>query len=326
MELCPEPLWSELCRADPGCTFYQTPEWLGIGARHYRAEVAPLLLQAGETPICLPLLKTRRWGSDRYFSPFGTYAAPICARLLARDELRAVAQALRGLNVLLISSPFTPNAITVGRTFTSRIQTIDLDALDPENPMRDWDQGQRRRVRVALRNQVRTRAAEAPADWDRYYALYELSLQRWGARTTAAYPRALFDDIRRKLGNSPALRLWVAEHQGVIGSGYLTFYHNRHVVLWHGAADEHYFSFGVSQILLHDMILDARRRGFAVFDLTGSSGLEGVQEFKRRFGTHPVEFPSSLQRVGSARFLGALGDGLRALRRRWKRTRPRPTD
>src|SRR3989442_15215027 len=32
MERCPEELWERLCRADPTCTFYQTPAWHRIAA------------------------------------------------------------------------------------------------------------------------------------------------------------------------------------------------------------------------------------------------------------------------------------------------------
>ena len=312
-ELCSEPLWEQLSQDDATCTFYQTPAWHRIAARHYGAESVPLLFQfknqSTTTSACLPLLKKRSTGRTRYFSPFGTYTALVCPRKLETDELAAVAQALSRLNLHLISSPFTPNAFTVGKILPSKVQVIDLTALDPENPMRDWDEGQRRRVRVAQINNAIVRTAQSESEWDRYYELYRLSLQRWGKTATVAYPKSLFDDIRDSLGNNPDVKLWVAEHNGEIGAGYLTFYHNRHVVPWHGAADESFFQLGATQILFLTQIQDALQRGFSVFDLTGSGGLSGVEAFKSRFGTRTLEFESSLNRPGVLGLLARLRDG-----------------
>lgn len=316
MERCPEELWERLCRADPTCTFYQTPAWHRIAARHYRTESAPLLFRPGRATVCLPLQRKRVWGVERYFSPFGTYTAPICASKLGQEEIASIVGELARLNLHLVSSPFTQNPIVVGEPTISTVQVIDLESLDPENPMRDWDEGQRRRVRVARRKGVVVRTAETRAEWDRYYELYRLSLERWGGRATVAYPRALFDDIRASLSDQPCVRLWVAEHGGEIGAGYLAFYHNQHVVPWHGAADARFFQLGVTQLLFLAQITDALRRGYSVFDLTGSSGLPGVESFKSRFGTRTVEFASSVQWTGPLGVLARCRDWARARLRR----------
>jgi CelD/BcsL family acetyltransferase involved in cellulose biosynthesis len=311
MELCPESLWENLCREDAACTFYQTPAWHRIAARHFQAQSAPLHFKFKDVSACLPLLKDRRWGRDRYFSPFGTYTALVCPRSLERGELESVTRALRGLALHLVSSPFTPNIITVGKPLVSKVQVIDLTSLDPENPMRDWDEGQRRRVRVASRNNITVRTATSAAEWERYYSLYRMSLKRWGKTATQIYPETLFQDIRSSLSEGSSMKLWVAEHEGEIGAGYLTFYHNRHVVPWHGAADEKFFQWGATQSLFLTLIQDAQRRGFSVFDLTGSGGLSGVEAFKSRFGTRTLEFTSSLNRPGLQGLLAGLRDSMR---------------
>ena len=298
MELCPVPVWERLAQADSTCTFYQTPAWHAIAARHFHAESIPLYFRFNDTEACLPLLKDRRKGRDRYFSPFGTYTALVCPEKLSPEKISPVVSVLKKLNLHLISSPFTRNPVTVGKPLMSKIQVIDLKSLDAENPVRDWDEGQRRRARVAQRENVVVRLAQSESDWDRYYELYRLSLQRWGKTATVAYPKALFDDIRNSLSGGAAMKLWLAEHEGEVGAGYLTFYHNRHVVPWHGAADEKFFALGATQILFLRQIEDALQRGFGFFDLTGSGGLSGVESFKSRFGTKTIEFESSLNRPG----------------------------
>jgi CelD/BcsL family acetyltransferase involved in cellulose biosynthesis len=310
MQRCPESLWEELCRADPACTFYQTPAWHRIAARHYRAESIPLLFRFKSRDACLPLLRRRHWGMTRYFSPFGAYTAVICPTPLEPPDLAAISADLKKLPLHLISSPFTPNRVGAGRASLSRIQIIDLNALDPDNPMRDWEEGQRRRVRVAQREGLNVRLGESDADWDRYFELYRISLGRWGSKATTAYPKALFDDIRASLAKSPAMKLWLAEHKGEVGAGYLTFYHQRHVVPWHGAADPRFFQLGAAQSLFLAMIRDALSRGFSVFDLTGSGGISGVESFKSRFGTKALEFESYLNRPGVLGALAAIRDGM----------------
>jgi hypothetical protein len=312
---CPDALWDRLCRDDATCTFYQTRAWLTLTAGYLSAQGGDLATAQG--PVVIPFLRKRRYASWHYFSPFGTYTAPVTPVILNRDSKLALTQALARVNVLLTSSPFTANAVHTGQPLDYTIQVVDLAALDPVNPMRDWDEGQRRRVRVSRRNGVTLRPAQSEADWRRYFELYQESQERWGDATTLSYPWSFFESIRRELEGNPAMTLWLAEvpiteapfsesrdlqedldSPKVIAAGYLTFYHNRHVVPWHGAGGKAFFRHGVTQALFHHIIADACRRQFAHFDLTGSSGLTGVAAFKSRFGTHDVTYQGSLNRVG----------------------------
>jgi SAM-dependent methyltransferase len=254
MKLCPPALWEELALGDPTATFFQTPAWLRLAARHpgpergatRPPEIAPLLFELPGGPACLPLLRDRRWGRDRYFSAFGVYAALLAPRVLAADEIARVEGALSRLNLHLVSSPFTRNAVHAGRRIPARVQSLDLGTVDPADVSRDWEKGQRRWARVAQREGLSVRVASADADWDAYYRLYELSLARWGDKATRAYPASVFRDIR-ELPES-ARTLWLAEKEGVIGAGVLAFRHGRHMAVWHSAADAAFFRRGARRI------------------------------------------------------------------------------
>lgn len=313
--LCPLPLWETLAREDSSATFFQTPAWLYIAAAHLKAEIAPLFFEfprAEETvSACLPLLRDRRWGRDRYFSPFGTYTALLCARALEAGERAQIQARLATLNVHVAGSPFARNPLANpeegGRIsrIPARTQLIDLSPEHAEQPARDWDPDPRRRLRIARENGVTVRPGAGEKDWDAYYGLYLKSLRRWGAGATSAYPRPLFDAIRAR-GETPegtgTIRLWLAEHAGTAAAGYIAFYHNEHACIWHGAADQDYFKLGATQLLYHDMIADAARRGFAVFDLMGSGGgsggLPALEAFKASLGARTVEYASFLNRAG----------------------------
>ena len=203
--LCPIPLWESLAREDASATFFQTPTWHRIAAAHFNresgqtsatqttTEMAPLLFEfprAGEEPLraCLPLLRDRRWGRDRYFSPFGTYTALVCPRDLTASERAQVEARLATLNIHLAGSPFTRNPLftstfdksagTTGITrlparvpaLPSKTQVIDLTPEHADLPARDWDPDPRRRLLIARENRVTVRLATR-ADWDAYYNL-----------------------------------------------------------------------------------------------------------------------------------------------------------
>jgi hypothetical protein len=129
MKFCSEELWESLAREDDTATFFQTPAWHRIAARHFKAESAPLLFDFAESqggPACLPLLRDKRWGRWRYFSPFGTYTAVVCPRALEPNEIAVIEDALKGLNIQLASSPFTRNPVQVGKAIPARVQVLDL--------------------------------------------------------------------------------------------------------------------------------------------------------------------------------------------------------
>jgi hypothetical protein len=306
-----DPLWESLVREDETATFFQTPAWLALGARWSPgATVAPLLFDFPEGPACLPLLRDRRWGRDRYFSPFGTYSALVCPRVLDAVEIARVEASLRRLNIHLASSPFTRNPVRVGRAIAASTRVLDLREVDPENPMAGWKTDQRWRARAAERDGLVVRQAATPEDWDAYAALYEKSLERWGDAVSSRYPPDFFRDLRDSLPEN-RVRLWLAERGGRAGAGFLAFYHNRHAALWHGAADEEFFGAGANQLLYLAMSEDARARGFSVLDLLPSGGHAGVEAFKARFGSRRIDFESSLNRIGLVGALAGWKDRLR---------------
>ncbi|HEX2613651.1 MAG TPA: GNAT family N-acetyltransferase, partial [Fibrobacteria bacterium] len=189
---------------------------------------------------------------------------------------------------------------------------LDLREVDPANPMAGWKVDQRWRARAAARDGLVVREGKSAEDWDAYVALYAKSLTRWGDTASSRHPEGLFHDLRETLPEG-AVKLWLAEHDGRAGAGFITFYHNRHAALWHGAADEEFFGAGANQLLYLAMSEDARARGFSWLDLLPSGGHKGVEAFKARFGSRRLEFDSSLNRTG---LVGALAEVRARLRGR----------
>lgn len=292
---CPDERWQELCDRDTSSTFYQTPQWYALISPHLNGEPYPLWFRfddadAGEADAVVPLCKIRRFGFDYYVSPVGTYSGVLADRHLPLHQLQAISAFLRKLNISLVPSPFADNPLPLSGAANTFIQRIDLEALDPSDVTATWETGERRRVRVALKKGVVVREATTFDELKDYYAVYEKSLARWGSRATTRYPFSLFERIWQTLAGTPSMRLWLALAEGKVAAGYLCFYHHRHTVPWHGATDGDYFTFGVSQLCMKRMIEFAKEHGYRYFDLTRSSGLKGVEDYKRRLGTEQCFF------------------------------------
>lgn len=290
---CPDKRWSELCEIDTSATFYQTPQWYEIVAPHLHGEPFPLWFRfenEGAVDAVLPLLRVRHLVFDHYICPFGTYSGVLAERRLAPTQLQHIVRTIANLNIWLVPSPFDANPLPLDGSPDSFIQRIDLDPLDPADVAANWEEGERRRLRVAARKGVVVREATSRADLEAYYRVYEKSLMRWGNTATSRYPFSLFERIWNALAGTPAMKLWLAIAEGNVAAGYLAFYHQRHTVPWHGATDEHYFTFGVSQLCMKRMIEFAKDRGYRYFDLTMSGGHPGVEAYKRKLGTERLDF------------------------------------
>ncbi len=306
---CPEALWEELAQGDPSATMFQTPAWHRVAANHSGAEIHPLLFELPGGAACLPLLRERRWGRWRWFSPFGTYSALLSSRALADDETLSIEKALQSLTLQLTSSPFTRTPLCVGRPMPSRTQVIDLEGFDPDDPARDWAPDPRRKLRRARDVRVRVRLAGPHADWDAYDAIYRKSLDRWGSRATSAYPPALFMAIRTL--PAACARLWLAEHDGRVAAGYIEFRHNQHACIWHGASDPSMFATGAVQALYAAMLSGAAREGYPRFDLLGSGGVVSLERFKAGFGARVIPYSGSISRPGLVGMLAEWRDRMR---------------
>jgi hypothetical protein len=291
---CPDERWDELCKLDASATFYQTPQWYGIVAPYLRGTPHPLWFRFvdGDRTVdaVLPLLRVRHLTFDFYLSPFGTYSGVLAEHRLTPGQLQEIVETVRGLEIWLVPSPFSANPLPLGGTADDFIQRIDLESLDPADVAANWEEGERRRLRVAAKKGVIVREATSRADLVAYYNVYESSQRRWGRRATSRYPFSLFERIWDDLAGTDSMKLWLAIAEGEVAAGYLAFYHQRHTVPWLGATEERFFTYGVSQLCLKEMIAFARSRGYRYFDLTTSGGHRGVVDYKRRLGTEMCEF------------------------------------
>ena len=157
--------------------------------------------------------------------------------------------------------------------------------------------GHRSAVKQAEREGVSLRLAFDPKDWREYFEVYQESLARWGDRASSNYTWPLF----ARLSEQPRddVKLWIAEVDGQFAAGAVCLYAPRHVVYWHGAARAEFFSRRPVQPMIFQAIRHACETGREWFDFNPSGGNQGVDDFKRHFGT--VELAAPVLKTASQR-------------------------
>ena len=74
--------------------------------------------------------------------------------------------------------------------------------------------------------------------WKKYYKVYLETFNRWTNKPSSPYGWHLFEKISEL--DTKKSKLWLALFEEKIIAGCLCFYHNEHVVYWHGASLKEY--------------------------------------------------------------------------------------
>lgn len=294
-------LWWNVARACGYATFFHTPLWHRMAEETYRgAEDVTIAARASNgTTAVLPLLRRgHEWFRRRrqVLSTFADcYGGVIADGTMESDDRarlhRAVLDRHQG-RVTIVGNPFAGDTTTVGG-FRTRSDTTHALRLDKpiETLFRNFSKGHRSATSQGRRLGVSTRVGQSLEDYRSYYGAYEASLRRWGDDATSRYPWRLFLQGHAFAQEHPErIRLWLAERDGRVLAGAWVFYWNRHAAYWHGAAHEEGRETNATNVLLADVIADARERGLDWFDFNPSGGHDGVVAFKRRFGCHELPF------------------------------------
>jgi hypothetical protein len=315
--------WESLVRDDEAATFFQTPAWHQLAEDFEGTRTRLLNLGEAAAPILLPVQSVKRWWGELLAAPFGTYAT-LLSRPGDDDDIRldAAERALSRLNINLTGSPFAsrlpdPNRSADAGAPVSNTRLLRLGALDPEGWVASWSRNHRRLLRDAEERGYVMREARNAGDVSKYFTLYQGQAARWGGAARRVYPEELFQEAFRRFVPDGSMKLWLAEdpQEGIV-AGRLCFYHGGHAVEWHAAAERRAMERGVNHKAVHAAVLDARARGFRVYDFNPNPGLEAVDHFKRGFATETVAFNGYRNRTGLAGLLTGLRSGLRATLRK----------
>lgn len=300
--------WDAAWAACPHATYFHSRAWSEDWAAYTSGEMRPeplLVAFADGRRVVLPLTRQRRHAgfTSRYLlSPAGTYGGWLGAEPLDPEQAMALLSWMGKARAPFWwrVNPFDPSAETLAAEASLEDVTHVLRLhWGPESACERASHGHACAVRKAWRHGVSVRVAASPDDWAAYYAIYEASLARWGARASSRYGTALFEALRRR--GTPGVELWLAElDDGLIVAGGLCLYGPRHASYWHAAALAEFFELRPANLLVHELMIDACLRSLEWFDLNPSGGHAGVRTFKERVGAVAVPSPVIVRDRASA--------------------------
>jgi lipid II:glycine glycyltransferase (peptidoglycan interpeptide bridge formation enzyme) len=300
--------WLSFAQVCPHATYFHTPYWYEQTAPKQK-HIALEITFNDDASAVIPLVKSKRLGgllTGYYSSPYGTYGGWISESKLNNDHADALLSILLSKkNLVFRVNPFDPLSSGIPEILKSSknlkpasykltddfTQILDLTCNTKDIFCKSSDSF-RRGVNKAEKHGIVIKQAQSWKEWEQYYCLYKNSLDRWrgsGLKTRTIYT---LDFFRRLYDNHTGHEtLWLAFKDERALSGALCFYWNRHAVYWHGAADSRYFNCRPNNLLFREIVLDAARQGYEIFDFNPSGGYGGVESFKKHAGAHILASP-----------------------------------
>jgi FemAB-related protein (PEP-CTERM system-associated) len=280
--------WDAVVRSAPDGTPFHLTAWkraveqaLGFRA-HY------LLARAdGRIEGVLPLFETRDLRGRRVLLsvPYGVYGGVCATSDRARQALVGAARELgraRGVAYVELRHRRDPG---LGLPTKALYVTFrrPLAATDEENA-RLIPRKQRRMTRLGSRYGLQ---AEIGRDhFDTFYAIYAQNLHHLGS---PVYPRRLLRAVFEAFDKDcQLLSVW---KDGRMVAGVLTLYYEDQVLPYWGGARREAFGYAVNDFMYWELMRDAARRGYRLFDFGRSRVGTGAYDFKRHWGFEPAPLP-----------------------------------
>jgi len=285
--------WQKITDKCEYATFFHTPVWSKIFVETYpKMRIATIKFVFGDgSVVVLPLVKIKkRMGLfNSYLSnAAGTYGGWISEKDLSERQINEIIKWINKnlKNLTWRINPFDEKLRDVNIPNTQKDFTQYLDLKQGFNSIHKlWTKGHSsavRKARKARKEGVLIKQASLWEDWQKYFEIYQDSIKRWGSSVSSKYPIELFKNLFQE--QSENIKLWLAYFEEKPIAGSLCFYHNYHVVYWHGAALKNYFSKKPSNLLQYEIIKNACENNYWWYDFNSSGGHEGVMRFKKSFG------------------------------------------
>jgi hypothetical protein len=141
--------------------------------------------------------------------------------------------------------------------------------------------------RKAQRGGLTVERDSSPAAIAAYASLYRASSEAWGY-ATPPYPDILFEALLA----SQWAELWVAREGPKTVGGAVMLRGSDDLLYWSGAMNREYRHLAPSNALIRAVVEDACERGISYLDFGASTGLSGVEAFKRSFGAEERPYSS----------------------------------
>jgi len=288
--------WNDVVTRSSAATFYHTPLWVETLAQSYpEYEAAPrgFVFDDG-TRALLPMLCSRHGFLKkklRYKAlGFGSYGGPVHTGTWDAEKSEALFGHFQKKKVSLHidGNPLWQYELP-GYFVRQQADTFALYLNRPlEDIYRGFSEAHRRGIKTAQKKGVSVRRASGRGDYAAYSAMYADTLRRWGDSTIIRFPDAF--TLRLLETGADAVTMWLAEVAEKPVAGIIMLYWNSMAHYWRGASLQGYETYHANTLLQWTAMQDARTRGFGLYDFAPSGALQGVEEFKRRFGAEKIVF------------------------------------
>lgn len=290
--------WWDVARKCDYATFYHTPIWKELAERSvpgvYRNETFGAILDSG-VRVVFPLISTHRRGPLRWLaSTFeGCYGGIIADGPVLPAEVANIYQHVCSLTTYRFHMHDNPLAPPLPDAVTSKLSVlvnetsyaITLDA-DFATIFARFSRTRRNVYRSGIRKGVQTRVATSLDDYRAYYGCYRDAVDRWGESESYGYGWGFFEQLYALNERyHDQIKLWLTVvHEQIVG-GRFVFYWNQQAAAWSGTAHRDFLAYGVIPVGDTEIIRDAIARGFRYIDFSTCGGIQGMIDYKRRFGT-----------------------------------------
>lgn len=284
--------WDEIWEQCDYSTYFHSREWSEIWNVYTEGNICPgaklIVFSDGKKALlALSYQRGLKGLVKKYISsPAGTYGGWISTNGIGIEHATLMVEFLTKKlgNLIWRINPFDPNLKNIDLYSTKPDFTQYLNLNNGfDSIYKLWTKGHASAARKARKEGVSIKESGSRKEWEQYFKIYEDSIRRWGNTVSSQYSINLFKAFFKK--HCPNIKLWLAYFEGKPIAGALCFYHNHHVVYWHGAALEEYFFKRASILLQYEIIKDACEKKYWWYDFNPSGGHEGVVNFKKSFGT-----------------------------------------
>ena len=288
--------WEDVASQSRCATFYHTPLWVKTLAEAYpefEAASKGFIFEDGTRAI-IPLLCSRHGllkKKLRYKSlGFGSYGGPAHVGTWDAAKNEALYRYFKSKKVSLHidGNPLWHYELP-GYVSGSEVSTYAIRLDKPADDLwKQFSSGHQRGIKAAQKKGVTVRKGSSLKDYEAYCSIYKDTLARWGGKTVIEFP----DSLTLKLlePHCDSVILWLAEIEGRPIAGIIVFYWNTMAHYWRGASLKDYMDYHASTFLQWAAMQDALNKGCTLYDFAPSGSLEGVDEFKRRFGAEKIFF------------------------------------
>ena len=282
-------------------TYFHSREWSEIWKKYTHGKIKPagrIVKFSDEKTDLLPFSSRNLFMSilkQAVSSPAGTFGGWLSLHELTHQHGALLYEYIHANYKDLIwrLNPFDPIAGHIELEHARSDETLALNLERGfEAIYKNWTQSHAsaaRKARKARKEGVEIKEASSLQDWKDYFEVYKGSLDRWGESVSSVYQWSLFQDFHDL--HSSRVKLWLAVYHDRIVSGALCFYAKIHVVYWHGAALSEYFHLRPVNLLIYEIVKDACEHDYQWFDFNPSGGHNGVENFKKSFGTSSLKCP-----------------------------------